>query len=72
MEILEDLPDTATLIVPLSGGGLLGGIAVAAKTLRPDIRVIGVSMAEGAAMYQSLRAGRPVPVEEVPTLVERI
>ncbi|MCG3102073.1 pyridoxal-phosphate dependent enzyme, partial [Enterobacter sp. DRP3] len=54
VEILEALPDTATLVVPLSGGGLFSGVAFAAKAIRPPIEVIGVSMARGAAMHASL------------------
>lgn len=72
LEMLEDLPEAETLLVPLSGGGLIAGIALAAKTLKPEIRVIGVSQCLGPAMYESLKAGRPVPVEEVPTLADSL
>lgn len=72
LEILEDCPDVATLLVPLSGGGLAGGIALAAKAVRPAIRVIGVSMERGAAMAASLRAGAPVAVREWPTLADSL
>jgi threonine dehydratase len=72
LEILEDLPTVGTLLCPLSGGGLLGGIALALKAARPSVRIVGVSMERGAAMVESLRAGRPVPVEEVPTLADSL
>lgn len=72
VEILEALPDAGTLIVPLSGGGLFSGVAFAAKAIRPSIAVIGVSMARGAAMHASLAAGRPVDVEEQPTLADSL
>lgn len=72
LEMLEDLPEAETLLVPLSGGGLIAGIALAAKTLKPEIRVIGVSQTLGPAMHESLKAGRPVPVEEVPTLADSL
>jgi threonine dehydratase len=72
LEILEARPDIRTLLVPLSGGGLAAGIAVAAKAIDPGIRVIGISMDRGAAMYQSIRAGRPVAVEEVPSLADSL
>jgi threonine dehydratase len=72
LEILEALPEAATLVVPLSGGGLIAGIAMAAKTLKPDIRIVGVTMQRGAAMHESLQAGRPVPVEELPTLADSL
>jgi len=60
------------IIVPLSGGGLISGVALAAKTLNPDIRVIGVSMTRGAAMKASLDAGHPVDIEELPTLADSL
>jgi len=72
LEMLEDLPEAETLLVPLSGGGLIAGIALAAKTLKPEIRVIGVSQTRGPAMHESLKAGRPVPVEELPTLADSL
>jgi len=72
LELLEDRPDLTTIVVPLSGGGLISGIAVAAKALKPGIRIIGVSMENGAAMRASLAAGRPVEVTEVPTLADSL
>lgn len=72
LEILDDLPAVDTVLVPLSGGGLLAGIALAMKTANPDIRIIGVSMERGCAMHASLRAGRPVQVEELPTLADSL
>jgi threonine dehydratase len=72
LEILEALPEAETLVVPLSGGGLIAGIAMAAKTLKPSVRMVGVSMQRGAAMHESLAAGRPVPVEELPTLADSL
>lgn len=72
LEILEDCPEVETLLVPLSGGGLIGGIALAAKSVKPSIRVIGLSMARGAAMQASLAAGHPVAVEELPTLADSL
>jgi threonine dehydratase len=72
LEILEQRPDIATIVVPLSGGGLIGGIALAAKTINPRIKIIGVSMDRGAAMHESLRAGRPVEVAEVPSLADSL
>jgi threonine dehydratase len=72
LEIVADLPEVAQVVVPLSGGGLLGGIAAAVKARRPQARLIGVSMARGPAMQLSLAAGRPVPVEELPTLADSL
>ncbi|MEZ5830302.1 MAG: hydroxyectoine utilization dehydratase EutB [Dongiaceae bacterium] len=70
LELLEERPDLSAIVVPLSGGGLIGGIAIAAKALKPAIKVIGVSMENGAAMHESLAAGRPVDVTEVPSLAD--
>lgn len=72
LEVLEDLPQVDTAIIPLSGGGLLGGIALALKAAAPTTRVIGVSQERQPAMYLSLRAGRPIPVTEEPTLADSL
>jgi len=72
LEMLEDLPEADTLVVPLSGGGLIAGIAMAAKTVKPSIHIVGVSQRLGPAMHDSLKAGHPVPVEELPTLADSL
>ena len=72
LEIIAQIPDAAAIAVPLSGGGLLSGVALAAKTLRPDIRIIGISMERGAAMAASLAAGHPVEVTELATLADSL
>lgn len=72
LEILEDMPDVRTVLVPLSGGGLFAGVAMALKSLKPDIRMIGITMENGPAMIDSLKAGKPVPVNEVETLADAL
>jgi len=72
LEMLEQVPDVDTVLVQLSGGGLISGIALALKTQRPDIRIIGVSMERGCAMAESQKAGKPVEVEELPTLADSL
>jgi threonine dehydratase len=72
LELLLDAPDLATVLVPLSGGGLISGIALALKSANPAIRVIGITMEHGAAMYQSLQAGHPVEVEETESLADSL
>ena len=72
LEILEALPAAATVIVPLSGGGLFSGVAFAAKQINPDVAMIGVTMARGAAMHASLAAEKPVLVDEVETLADSL
>ena len=72
LEIVEDVSDVETVLVPLSGGGLIAGVAAAIKAKRPKARIVGVSMTRGAAMQASLAAGRPVEVEELPTLADSL
>ena len=72
IEILEDGPEVDTVIVGLSGGGLISGIAVALKAANPRARIVGVTMEHGAAMYESLQAGHPVEVEERPSLADSL
>ena len=72
LEVLEQSPEAGTVLVPTGGGGLLAGVAIAVKALRPDVRVVGVQ-AEGAAAYpESLRAGRPVALESMDTMADGI
>ena len=72
LELLEDFPEIDTLIAPLSGGGLLSGIALTLKSADPTIHVIGVSMERGPAMVESLRAGKVVDIVEEPTLADAL
>ncbi len=72
LEMLEQRPDLRAILVPLSGGGLAAGIAVAAKAINPALRVIGVTMEHGAAMHASIRAGHPVEVAEVASLADSL
>jgi threonine dehydratase len=68
LELIEDLPDLDTVLVPLSGGGLMAGIAFVLKSMSPRIRVIGLSLDVSAPMHESLKAGRPVEIEEKDSL----
>lgn len=72
LELLEQVPDLATVIVPVSGGGLISGVATALKAKRAGVRVIGVSMERGAAMFESIAAGKPIVVEELATLADAL
>ncbi|AVH56828.1 MULTISPECIES: threonine ammonia-lyase [Streptomyces] len=72
LEILEQCPEVRTIVVGIGGGGLAAGVALAVKSLRPDVRIVGVQ-AEGAAAYPlSLAAGRPVSVENPVTMADGI
>ena len=70
VELLSAVPDLEVLLCPVSGGGLLSGTAVAAKTLKPGIRVIGVEPAGADDAARSLHAGRIVPVEHPNTIAD--
>jgi threonine dehydratase len=72
LEIFEQLPQTNTLIVPLSGGGLFSGVALAAKAIKPEAKIIGVSMEVAPAMVASLAAGKPVEIEEKDSLADAL
>lgn len=72
LEMVEDLPDVETVLVQVSGGGLASGIAAAVKALKPGTTVIGLTMDRGAAMKLSIDAGRPVAVEEYPSLADSL
>src|SRR2546423_9970199 len=63
LELLEDVPDLGRVIVPVGGGGLASGIAIAVKSARPETSVIGVEVEVLAACAASLRAGEPVTLE---------
>ncbi|MEU9209142.1 threonine ammonia-lyase [Streptomyces sp. NPDC048415] len=72
LEILEQCPEVRTIVVGIGGGGLAAGVALAVKSLRPDVRIVGVQ-AEGAAAYPpSLAAGRPVSIENPATMADGI
>jgi threonine dehydratase len=72
LELLEERPDLETILVPLSGGGLAAGIAVAAKAIKPAAKVIGITMDRGAVMHASIKAGHPVEMEEFASLADSL
>ena len=72
LELLEQMPEMETAIIQVSGGGLISGVAAALKAKKPDIKVIGVSMERGAAMYECIQAGKPIHVEELATLADSL
>jgi threonine dehydratase len=67
VEILEDLPEVESVLVPVSGGGLIGGVSAAIKLARPDVRVVGVEPELAADARESLKSGTLVefPAERV-------
>jgi threonine dehydratase len=72
LEILDALPDIGTVIVPIGGGGLIGGIATAIRARKPDARIVGVQAAGCASVQTSLAAGAPVMLAEARTIADGI
>ena len=70
LELLEDIPDIDTIIVPIGGGGLISGVSIAAKTLKPHIRIVGVQPEGAQAAYLSWKAGEIVEVDAVKTVAD--
>jgi threonine dehydratase len=69
-EILADLPDADVIVVPVGGGGLISGVATAAKALAPGVRVYGVEPEGADSMTQALRAGAPVRLPRINTIAD--
>lgn len=72
LEIMEDLPQVDSVIIPTGGGGLLGGAGCAIKSLRPEASVIGVEPEQAAAMYESLKAGEIVHLANPRSLADKL
>jgi threonine dehydratase len=72
LELLEQVPDLARVIVPVGGGGLVSGVAISVKSARPAIEVLGVQVASCAPVRDSLAAGKPVPVRSALTIADGI
>lgn len=68
VELCADIADLDAVVVPVSGGGLISGIGLAIKAIRPQTLVVGVCAERADAMFRSLEAGHPVPVPEVETI----
>jgi threonine dehydratase len=72
LELVEDIDDLALVVVPLGGGGLAGGVALAVKSLKPSVRLVAVQAASVAPFSVSIAAGHPVEVPAYPTLADGI
>jgi len=72
LELLEQVPDLSRVIVPVGGGGLVSGVAIALKSERPSIQIVGVQAARCAPVKASLAAGKPVPVCSALTIADGI
>ena len=72
LEIIEDQPDIDTVLVPLSGGGLISGVTLGMKLTVPDVKIIGISQEKAAVMIESLKKGHPVEMPEEETLADSL
>jgi Xaa-Pro dipeptidase len=72
LELLSEAPDLEVIVVPVSGGGLISGVGLASRTISPGVRIVGVCAENAAAMYESIRTGRPVAVTESATLADSL
>lgn len=72
LEILDQVQDVDTVLVPLSGGGLAAGVAAIIKARKPQCRVMGISMDRSPVMYESLRQGHPICLPEMETLADSL
>ncbi len=72
LEILNENPEIDTLIVQVSGGGLISGVALTARSINPNIKIIGVTSEEGAAIYESIKAGKIVDVDEPVSIADAL
>jgi threonine dehydratase len=72
IEIAESLPQTTVIVVPIGGGGIISGIAIAAKSLLKNVRVIGVQAAGCAPVNRSLQEGKPIAVSDAQTIADGI
>jgi len=72
LELLEQCPDVRTVVVSAGGGGLVAGIAVAVKAIRPDVKIVAVQAAGASAFLGSLKAGKPVALSAMVTIADGI
>lgn len=70
LEIMEDFPDVDVIVVPIGGGGLISGVSMAAKSINPDVRIIGVESSGAPAMKLSVEAGHQVTLDEVDCVID--
>ena len=72
MEIVDQLPDTTVVVVPIGGGGVISGIAIAVKNLLPNVRVVGVQSENVSSIARSLAEGKPITAEAQQTIADGI
>src|SRR5690606_37855840 len=72
LELVEQIPELARVVLPIGGGGLAGGVAAAVKQLRPQVEIIGVEPFGADSMWRSRLAGRPESIEAVRTIADSL
>lgn len=70
LEVLEQVPEVEAIVVPVGGGGLLAGVSLAVKSIRPDVKIVGVEPQAAASMTAAMRAGQPSKIRLAPTLAD--
>ena len=70
LEIVDDVPDVGTVVIPIGGGGLIGGASIALRHLRPGVRIVGVEPEGAPTLTRALEAGAPVPLEGISTIAD--
>lgn len=70
LEILDQVPDAEAIVAPIGGGGLIAGLALAVKSVNPNVRIVGVEAENSAGFTAALARGKPVTVESKPTLAD--
>jgi threonine dehydratase len=70
LEVLEDVPDVGTVVVPIGGGGLISGVAIALRHYRPGVRIVGVEPEGAPTLTRALAAGGPVSLEQISTIAD--
>jgi threonine dehydratase len=70
LEILDELPDVETILVPVGGGGLIAGIAAAAAAIKPSVRVVGIEPVGAPKLARALEAGRPVKLDHTESMAD--
>jgi threonine dehydratase len=70
LEIMEDVPDADVIVVPIGGGGLISGVSMAAKSINPDVRIIGVESSGAPAMQRSVAEGRRITLDRVDCIID--
>jgi threonine dehydratase len=70
LEVVDDVPDVGTVVIPIGGGGLIGGAAIALRQLRPGVRIVGVEPEGAPTLTRALEAGGPVPLDDVSTIAD--